>query len=96
MTLGNTLLLSSMTAMKIAPKIKIKKKNHINLNNTVKSELPFTEKEILNILRIVDAALADEKIESEIRDWLNVLHDKVSFDDLDNLHKKVSLFLNEK
>lgn len=80
--------------MKFAPKIKAK--NQINLNNSVRSELPFSQKELLNIFKIVDAALADEKIEHEIYDWLNLMHDDVSLEELESLHRKINLFLQGK
>lgn len=91
MMVDNTLIVGNMSAMKIATKIK--GKGIINLNNTVKSELPFTEGELLNILKIVDAALADEHIEQEVCNWINILHEEVNFDELEDLHKKVNLFL---
>jgi hypothetical protein len=94
MMVDNTLIVGNMSAMKIAPKIK--GRGIINLNNTVKSELPFTEGELLNILKIVDAALADEHIEQEVRDWMNALYEEVNFDELEGLHKKVNFFLQDK
>jgi hypothetical protein len=82
-----------MTVKKFAQKIKLKKK--INLNNCIKNELPFTEKDILNILKIVDVALADEKIESEIHDWIGVIYEPIRTEELEELHKKVNFFLQD-
>lgn len=76
--------------------MKLAIKKSINLNNSIKKELPFSEEEIFNILKIVDAALADEKIEEEVSNWLNILHEPISHLDLENLHKKVNIFLQEK
>jgi hypothetical protein len=58
-----------------------------------KSELPFSEIEILNILRIVDVALAEEDLEKEVCNWLNVLHEPIALENLEDLHKKVNIFL---
>lgn len=78
-------------AIKIAKKTKIN--NKLNINNPVKSELPFTEKELFNILKIVDVALADEKTESEILDWMKLLHEPMSSDEIEELHRKVHFYL---
>ncbi len=71
-------------------------KQSINLNNSIKKELPFSENDILNILKIVDVALADEKIEKEIQNWMENLHESISFEELESLHKKVNIFLQTK
>lgn len=82
-----------MKIKKIAQKIKLKK--NININNPIKSELPFTEKDILNILKVVDVALGDEKIESEVADWIGVIYDPIKSEELEQLHKKVNFFLQD-
>lgn len=71
-------------------------KKSINLNNSIKKELPFSEDDILNILKIVDVALADEKIEKEVHNWMKNLYESVSFEELESLHKKVNIFLQTK
>jgi hypothetical protein len=78
-------------AIKVAKRTKIN--NKLNVNNPVKSELPFTERDILNILKIVDVALADEKTESEIRDWMKLLYEPMSSDEIEELHRKVHFYL---
>jgi hypothetical protein len=55
--------------------------------------LPFSENEILNILRIADVALADENLEKEVCNWLNVLHEPIALENLEDLHKKVNIYL---
>lgn len=78
--------------MKIAKKTKAKT-NRINLNESIKNELPFTSDELLNILKIIDVALADENIETEVRDWMKLLYDPIDSDYLEKLHKKVHFYL---
>lgn len=78
-------------AIKIAKKTKIN--NQLNIENPVKTELPFTEKELFNILKIVDVALADEKTETEVRDWMKLIYEPLSQEEIEELHRKVHFFL---
>lgn len=78
--------------MKIAKKTKITN-SKIDLSKPIENELPFTSDELLNIFKIIDVALADEKIESEIKDWMKLLYNPISSDSLESLHKKVHFYL---
>lgn len=71
-------------------------KKSINLNGSVKKELPFSESDILNILKIVDVALADEKVEKEVQNLMENLYESISFEELEDLHRKVNIFLQTK
>lgn len=85
-----TILIREET-MKIAKKTKIN--NKLNIENPVKTELPFTEKELFNILKIVDVALADEKTEAEVHDWMKIIYEPMSSEEIEELHRKVHFFL---
>lgn len=75
--------------------MKLKIKKNININKPIKEELPFSESEIFNILKIVDIVLSDEEKEKEIWglcDW----HEPIPFEQLEELHRKINIFLQQK
>jgi len=76
--------------------MKMKIKKTINLNNRIKDELPFSSNEILDIFKIVDTILSDEDKEKEVWTSLCSWHEPISLEQMEQLHKKINIFLQQK
>lgn len=74
---------------------KLKFNNNSIRKDVRKEELPFSSEEIIDILRIVDVALAHENTEKEVQNWLGILHEPIETEKLEDLHKKVNIFLQK-